>query len=47
LIATVAVLLFIGFDLALVVAALLWLSERRAQEDRTDARYRDRPARYR
>jgi hypothetical protein len=35
------VLLFLGLDLALVVGALLWLSQRRAMSDITDMRYRD------
>jgi hypothetical protein len=38
------VLLFFGADLALVVAGLLWLSGRRAENDITDLR---RPRRYR
>ena len=41
MIGMLAVLLFLGLDLALVVAALLWLSERRAMSDITDMRYRD------
>jgi hypothetical protein len=41
-IATIAVLLFVGIDLALVVLALLWLSDRRAANDRTDMRYAER-----
>ena len=47
MIATIAVLLFVGLDLALVVAALLWLSNRRASLDATDARNRSRGPRYR
>lgn len=39
MIGVIAVLMFLGLDLALVVGALLWLSERRAEEDKTDARY--------
>jgi hypothetical protein len=46
-IATVAVLLFLGLDLGFVAIALLWLSERRVQDDKTDARNRDRPIKYR
>jgi hypothetical protein len=42
MIATVVVLLFVGLDVAFVVGALLWLSERRAMADPTDARYRGR-----
>jgi hypothetical protein len=41
MIGVIAVLVFIGIDLALVVAALLWLSERRAMADITDMRYRE------
>jgi hypothetical protein len=32
------VLLFFGADLALVVIGLLWLSDRRAEDDPTDLR---------
>jgi uncharacterized membrane protein len=42
----IAVLLFFGVDLLLVIGALLWLSQRRAERDITDLRYR-RPRRYR
>ncbi len=42
----VAVLLFLGLDLGFVAIALLWLSERRVQDDKTDARNRDRPIKY-
>ncbi len=45
-IATVAVLLFLGLDLGFVVIALLWLSERRVLDDKTDQRNRKRPIRY-
>jgi uncharacterized membrane protein YciS (DUF1049 family) len=45
-IATVAVLLFIGLDIGFVVIALLWLSERRTLDDKTDQRNRKRPIRY-
>jgi uncharacterized membrane protein len=41
----IAVLLFFGLDLALVVMALLWLSDRRARSDITDLRRRRRPYR--
>ena len=49
MIGTIAILLFFGLDLALVVAALLWLSDRRAAADKTDARYaaRRRTIKYR
>jgi hypothetical protein len=46
-IATVAVLLFLGLDIGFVVIALLWLSERRVLDDKTDQRNRKRPIRYR
>jgi hypothetical protein len=46
-IATVAVLLFLGLDIGFVVVALLWLSERRALDDKTDQRNRKRPIKYR
>ncbi|HEY4684873.1 MAG TPA: hypothetical protein VII57_02390 [Dehalococcoidia bacterium] len=36
------VLLFLGLDIALVVIALLWLSDRRSMGDITDMRNRDR-----
>ena len=39
MIGTIAVVMFFGLDMALVVAALLWLSERRGEEDKTDMRY--------
>jgi hypothetical protein len=42
----IVVLLFFGLDLALVVGALLWLSQRRASQDITDLRFR-RKQRYR
>jgi hypothetical protein len=42
MIGLVIVLLFLGLDLALVVLALLWLSERRSMADITDMRYRGR-----
>jgi hypothetical protein len=45
-IATVALLMFIGLDIGFVVIALLWLSDRRVQDDKTDQRNRDRPIRY-
>ena len=46
-IATVAVLLFLGLDIGFVVIALLWLSERRVLDDKTDQRNRKRPIKYR
>ena len=46
-VATVAVLLFIGLDIGFVAIALLWLSERRVVDDKTDARNRKRPIKYR
>ena len=46
-IVVIAVLMFLGLDLGFVAIALLWLSERRAQDDKTDARNRDRPIKYR
>ncbi len=33
---------FLGLDLVLVIAALMWLAEQRAMADITDLRYRDR-----
>jgi uncharacterized membrane protein YciS (DUF1049 family) len=45
-ISTVAVLLFIGLDIGFVVIALLWLSERRTLDDKTDQRNRKRPIKY-
>jgi uncharacterized membrane protein YciS (DUF1049 family) len=45
-ITTVAILLFIGIDIGAVVIALLWLSERRVENDKTDQRNRHRPIRY-
>jgi hypothetical protein len=44
LIGTIAIFVFLGIDLALVIAGLLWLSERRAMADRNDMRYRGRAA---
>lgn len=38
----IIVLLFLGLDLALVIGALLWLSDRRSSADITDMRYRGR-----
>jgi hypothetical protein len=46
-IVTVAVLMFLGLDLGFVAIALMWLHERRAEKDKTDARNRDRPIKYR
>jgi hypothetical protein len=42
MIGVIALLLFLGLDLAIVVVALLWLSDRRSRSDRTDARFTDR-----
>ena len=42
MIETIAVLLFFGLDIGFVAIALLWLSEKRAESDRSDARYRQR-----
>jgi hypothetical protein len=42
----IVVMLFFGIDIALVVAALLWLSDRRSRADITDMRYARR-RRYR
>ena len=39
---TVAVLAFIAVDMAIVIAALLWLNDRRGEADRTDVRYEAR-----
>ena len=39
MIGTLAVLGFVAVDMAMVIAALLWLNERRSEEDRTDVRY--------
>ena len=39
MLSTVAVLLFAGLDLGFVVIALLWLSDRRAVDDKTDVRF--------
>jgi hypothetical protein len=39
MITTIAVLLFVGVDIAIVIAALLWLSQRRSQDDDADVRY--------
>ena len=47
MIATIAILLFIGLDLGFVAIALLWLSERRVENDKTDARNHNRPIKYR
>lgn len=44
---TIAILLFLGLDLGFVAIALLWLSERRVEDDKDDARNRDRPIKYR
>lgn len=44
---TIIVVLFFGLDVALVVGALLWLSERRGMADITDLRYRERRRRVR
>ncbi len=38
----VIVVLFIALDMAMVIAALFWLSQRRADADATDLRKRDR-----
>jgi len=46
MIVTVSVLLFLGLDLGFVALALLWLSERRVEDDKTDARNRNRPIKY-
>jgi hypothetical protein len=45
-IVTIAVLMFLGLDFGFVAIALLWLSERRVQDDKTDARNKDRPIKY-
>jgi hypothetical protein len=45
LIGVAAVVLFLAADVALVICALLWLSERRADADITDFRKRDRERR--
>ena len=42
----IAVVIFFGIDLLAVVLALLWLSQRRAERDITDLRFR-RTRRYR
>jgi hypothetical protein len=47
MIVAIAVLMFLGLDLGFVAIALLWLSERRAEDDKTDARNRDKPIKYR
>lgn len=47
MIVAIAVLMFLGLDLGFVAIALLWLSERRAEDDKTDSRNRDKPIRYR
>jgi hypothetical protein len=44
---TVAILFFAGIDIGAVVIALLWLSDRRVQDDKTDQRNQKRPIRYR
>jgi hypothetical protein len=36
------VVLFLALDMGLVIGALLWLSRRRAENDLTDLRKRDR-----
>ena len=41
----VIVLIFLGLDLALVIGALFWLSRRRAMNDITDLRFRNRRGR--
>jgi hypothetical protein len=46
MIVAIAVLLFLGLDLGFVAIALLWLSERRVEADKTDARNRNRPIKY-
>jgi hypothetical protein len=46
-IVVIAVLMFLGLDLGFVAIALMWLNERRVQDDKTDARNRDRPIKYR
>jgi hypothetical protein len=46
-IVAVAVLLFLGLDLGFVAIALMWLNDRRIAADKTDARNRDRPIKYR
>lgn len=46
-IVTIAVLMFVGLDMGFVAIALLWLSERRVEGDKTDARNRERPIKYR
>ena len=38
---------FIGLDAGLVIAALGWLSAKRAEMDHTDLRHQDRPRVYR
>ncbi len=47
MIGTIAVLIFIGLDVGFVAIALLWLSEKRAEADKTDARYREQRRRIR
>ena len=47
MIVTIAVLMFIGIDLGFVAIALMWLNERRAEKDKTDARNRNKPIKYR
>ncbi len=47
MIVVIAVLMFLGLDLGFVAIALMWLNERRVQDDKTDARNRDRPIKYR
>jgi hypothetical protein len=42
MIGDLAVAIFFALDIGAVVTALLWLSERRAMRDPTDARYRGR-----
>ncbi len=42
----VVVLVFFALDFGFVIAALIWLSGRRALNDPTDLRKRDRNRRY-
>jgi len=39
---TVVLFLILGLDVAIVLGALIWLSERRAEADTLDMRKRDR-----
>lgn len=41
MLAVVILVLFICLDIAVVILALLWLSERRAKDDITDMRFRE------